>query len=174
MSLIRRGRASSRRPATQLCTCHRLSCLVCFALGGSMHPLLGIDLARLRPRSCGTPSHLFPLTFRWAEDLAFHPTRVMPLLVSWTRLRLSGSDALPKSRAGTPRARPNLMPRPPAKSQSPSCTVDAEGKEICKRFVLGRCKLTNCRFSHTCPIPLPSGKACGQKHTANKHTKTPH
>ena len=38
----------------------------------------------------GTPSHLFRLTFRWAEDLAFHPTRAMPLLVSWTRLRLSG------------------------------------------------------------------------------------
>ena len=45
------------------------------------------------------------------------------------------------------------MPRPPAKSQSPSCTVDAEGKEICKRFVLGRCKLTMPFLPH---LPDPS------------------
>ena len=62
----------------------------------------------LRPRglhpSSGSISHLFPLAFRWAEDLAFHPTRVMPLLVSWTRLRLSG----PTLRLRPPtRLRPN-------------------------------------------------------------------
>ncbi|CAE7277035.1 unnamed protein product [Symbiodinium sp. CCMP2592] len=52
--------------------------------------------------------------------------------------------------------------------------VDENGKEICKRFVLGRCKLDSCRFSHSCPIPLPSGKPCGQKHTAAKHRATSH
>ena len=51
---------------------------------------------------------------------------------------------------------------------------DESGREICKRFVLGRCKLSSCKFSHTCPIMMPSGKPCGQKHTAAKHMKTAH
>ena len=43
---------------------------------------------------------------------------------------------------------------------------EIEGKEVCVRFVLGRCKNKKCRLFHGCPIPDRNGKPCGQNHTA--------
>ena len=46
-------------------------------------------------------------------------------------------------------------------------------RELCKRYAVGKCSNPNCRYAHL-PIPLPSGKPCGQKHTAAEHKNTAH
>ena len=45
-------------------------------------------------------------------------------------------------------------------------------RELCKRYALGKCSNPNCRYAHLCPLPLPSGKPCGQKHTVAEHKNT--
>ena len=49
------------------------------------------------------------------------------------------------------------------------------GKGICIRFHLGKCKSgQSCRYAHQCPVPESNGEACGGFHTAARHKEPPH
>ena len=50
-----------------------------------------------------------------------------------------------------------------------------DGRGICIRFHLGKCKSGKaCRYAHQCPIPNSQGEACGGNHQAARHKAAPH
>ena len=59
-----------------------------------------------------------------------------------------------------------------AEAYEKSWAKEIEGKEVCVRFVLGRCK--KCRLFRGCPVLDRNGKPCGQNHTAAAHHKAAH
>ena len=50
---------------------------------------------------------------------------------------------------------------------------DGAFKQICMRYQVGKCQLSNCGFQHVCAYPV-DGKACGKNHGAMSHFATPH
>jgi hypothetical protein len=52
--------------------------------------------------------------------------------------------------------------------------ADGSTKPLCMRFQLGKCKLSDCKFSHLCSYPTPAGHACGGSHGAMEHKQVPH
>ena len=73
-----------------------------------------------------------------------------------------------------PAAKSKANQVPAAQAFDKSWFKKIDGVEVCMRGALGRCKNPQCKFTHRCPVPLPSGKPCGQQHTALEHTKTKH
>ena len=73
-----------------------------------------------------------------------------------------------------PKKKSAVVPVPAAQAFDPSWFKQINGVETCMRGALGRCKNPQCKFSHLCPVPLPNGKPCAQKHTALEHNKTKH
>ena len=51
---------------------------------------------------------------------------------------------------------------------------DGSTKALCMRFQLGKCKLSDCNFSHQCAYPTAAGHACGGSHGALEHKQIPH
>ena len=51
---------------------------------------------------------------------------------------------------------------------------DGSAKALCMRFQLGKCKLSDCKFSHQCAYPTAAGHACGGSHGALEHKQIPH
>jgi hypothetical protein len=51
---------------------------------------------------------------------------------------------------------------------------DGSTKPLCMRFQLGKCKLSDCKFSHQCAYPTPAGHACGGTHGAMEHKQIAH
>ncbi|CAE7613679.1 unnamed protein product [Symbiodinium sp. CCMP2592] len=87
----------------------------------------------------------------------------------------SGHDsAAAKAKAKAAAAKAKTAANPPPKGWDPSWCKTIGEKEACMRFAVGKCTKTDCKFVHGCPVPLPSGKACGQPHSALDHGKTPH
>ena len=87
----------------------------------------------------------------------------------------SGRAATPgrsKAKATASSAKANQVPA--AKAFDKSWHKKVNGVETCMRGALGRCTDSNCPRSHLCPVPLPNGKPCGQKHTALEHLSTKH
>ena len=78
----------------------------------------------------------------------------------------------PKAKATASSAKANQVPA--AKAFDKSWHKKVNGVETCMRGALGRCTDSNCPRSHLCPVPLPNGKPCGQKHTALEHLSTKH
>ena len=54
--------------------------------------------------------------------------------------------------------------------------IQKEGKwhQLCMRFQSGKCSSPDCKFTHACAYPKSDGTACGAKHSAFDHQKTPH
>ena len=89
----------------------------------------------------------------------------------------SGRAAVP----GRPKAKAKSTPSsaganqvPAAKAFDKSWRKKFNEVETCMRGALGRCTHSNCPRSHLCPVPLPNGKPCAQKHTALQHLSTKH
>ena len=90
-------------------------------------------------------------------------------------------SAAPPPAPGNPRrkrAKSGRAGRPKAKATASSGKANqvqkVNGVETCMRGALKRCTDSNCPRSHLCPVPLPNGKPCGQKHTALEHLSTKH
>ena len=71
--------------------------------------------------------------------------------------------------------------RPKAKAKSTASSAGANQVPAANAFdkegqwgALGRCTDPNCPRSHLCPVPLPNGKPCAQKHIALEHLSTKH
>ena len=51
----------------------------------------------------------------------------------------------------------------------------SDGKGICIRFHLGKCKSgQQCRYAHQCPVAKANGETCGGFHSASRHKESPH
>ncbi|CAE7236031.1 unnamed protein product [Symbiodinium sp. CCMP2592] len=79
----------------------------------------------------------------------------------------SGQD----SAAAKAKAKAKTAANPPPKGWDPSWCKTIGDKEACMRFAVDKCTKTDCKFVHGCPVPLASGKACGQPHSALDHGK---
>ena len=84
-----------------------------------------------------------------------------------------GGNGRPKPKA-KPSASASAQQVPAAKAFDKTWFKKVNGVETCVRGALGRCKDPNCPRSHLCPVPLPNGKPCAQKHTALEHLSTKH
>ena len=84
-----------------------------------------------------------------------------------------GGNNRPQPKA-KPAASASAQQVPAAKAFDKSWFKKVNGIETCVRVALGRCKDSNCPRSHLCPVPLPNGKPCAQKHTALEHLSTKH
>ena len=120
-----------------------------------------------RPRSHSTP-HRGPALVSDASDPPPPP--------SAKRRRRTGGGSTSKliSDPASPAAKSKANQVPAAQAFDKSWFKKIDGVEVCMRGALGRCKNPQCKFTHRCPVPLPSGKPCGQQHTALDHAKTKH
>ena len=124
-----------------------------------------------RPRAQHVPSPRVPHT----ADSSVPPPPSSP--GGQKRKRRSGggqgANARPKAKT-KPSASASAQQVPAAKAFDKTWFKKVNGVETCMRGALGRCKDPNCPRSHLCPVPLPNGKPCAQKHTALDHLSTKH
>jgi hypothetical protein len=55
-------------------------------------------------------------------------------------------------------------------SRGPDLATTHAGKQICLRWNRQSCTSKSCKFAHVCGFKLPSGKACGERHPASRHS----
>ena len=120
-----------------------------------------------RPRSHSVP-HRGPAPLSDPSDPNLPP--------SAKRRRRTGGGSAPKMMSDpvSPAAKSKASQLPAAQAFDKSWFKKIDGVEVCMRGALGRCKNPQCKFTHRCPVPLSSGKPCGQQHTALDHAKTKH
>ena len=118
---------------------------------------------------------------QWTMDDCLHElTHVRQDLASLLQLR----PKLPKPMSWPSNPSPSSNFKGKGKSQAPKGKgkskakvqwiteirqADGSTKPLCMRFQVGKCKLSDCKFSHQCAYPLPSGQACGSAHGALEH-----
>ena len=116
----------------------------------------------------------------WRQDISAllqpRPKAVAPNPGKRPEPKRSATSEKTDSAGGNPprRSRRILMTKkkpPAAEAYDKSWAKEIDGKEVCMRFVLGRCKNKKCRLFHGCPIPDRNGKPCGQNHTAAARQK---
>ena len=119
-----------------------------------------------RPRAQAPPARVNP-----SEDMPD-----VPAPPPGKRRRRSKGMGKARESEANPKAKPKSTAtlRPAAQEFDKSWFKKVNGDEVCMRVVLGRCKNPSCKFAHVCPVPLPNGKPCGQKHTAAEHQRTKH
>ena len=122
----------------------------------------------------------------WSLDDALHEVTAMrndlPSLLQ-LRPKVPRQPPPPPAPPRTPRAR-DKRPAPPAQTQpkkaarkgkgkgtakkltlSSDWIQSYQGKEVCKRYQVGKCQAENCKFAHVCAVP-----GCQKPHPAKDHT----
>ena len=124
-----------------------------------------------RPRAQHVPLPRVPHT----ADSSVPPPPSSPGAQKRKRRSGGGQGATARPKAKTkPSASASAQQVPAAKAFDKTWFKKVNGVETCMRGALGRCKDPNCPRSHLCPVPLPNGKPCAQKHTALDHLSTKH
>jgi len=102
------------------------------------------------------------------------------------RTNPDGQHSAPPSAvdAANPKAAPKVKAKAKVKAApskpgpipgfDPSWARVVDGADVCMKHALGKCSNPNCKYAHVCPVMLPSGKPCGQPHSALEHAAAPH